>query len=389
MRITAFASELRTLISFCFIIVTSQANTQSKWKKHLVMEQGHCNSAVAIDVNKDGKQDVIASFNGKVSLFMAPDWKQEILLYQFENAGAGCIHSTIIDVDNDGDLDWAGSLAHEHPFWLENPGPSDFAKGPWLKRIIDPEITGIHCLLTSDIDNDGRLDLVINNFLPDEGIADSMAWFSVPENAHAADNWQRYIFADGDARGGSHYMSAADIDGDGWKEIAVGAKGKPFDDGNWFAYWKNPGGEKVKEPWKKIVLAEDHLGATNILGTDVNGDGKIDWVASRGHGVGVLWFENPSWKIHEIDLEIKQPHSLTVADHDQDGDIDIASCGFESEWVRWYENDGKGNFTIHTLDEAQQSYDLRSIDMDGDGDQDLLNAGRGSKNVVWYENLLR
>ena len=389
MRITAFTSEVRTLISFCLIMLAGHTNAQTKWKRHLIMEQGHCNSAVAIDVNKDGKQDVIASFNGKVSLFMAPDWKQEILLYQFKNAGAGCIHSTTIDVDNDGDLDWAGSLAHEHPFWLKNPGPSDFAKGPWVMRIIDPEITGIHCLLTSDIDNDGRQDLVINNFLPDEGIADSMAWFSVPENVHASDKWQRYIFADGDARGGSHYMSAADIDGDGWKEIAVGAKGKPFDDGNWFAFWKNPGKEGVKGAWKKTILAEDHLGATNILGADVNGDGKVDWVASRGHGVGVLWFENPSWKIHEIDQEIKQPHSLTVADHDQDGDIDIASCGFESEWVRWYENDGKGNFTIHTLDEAQQSYDLRSIDMDGDGDQDLLNAGRGSKNVVWYENLLK
>ena len=184
-------------------------------------------------------------------------------------------------------------------------------------------------------------------------------------------------------------MSAADIDGDGWKEIAVGAKGKPFDDGDWFAFWKNPGKEDVKGAWKKTILAENQKAATNILAADVNGDGKVDWVASRGHGTGVLWFENPSWKIHKIDQEIKQPHSLTVADHDQDGDIDIASCGFESEWVRWYENDGQGNFTVHTLDEAQQSYDLRSIDMDGDGDVDLLNAGRGSKNVVWYENLLK
>ena len=377
------------LMAFVFMIFCTHTNAQTSWKKHIIMEQGHCNSALAIDVNKDGKQDVIASFNGKVSLFIAPDWKQEVLLYQFENAAAGCIHSTTIDVDNDGDLDWAGSLAHNHPFWLENPGPSDFAKGPWVKRIIDPEITGIHCLITSDIDNDGKQDLVINNFLPDEGIADSMAWFSVPENVHAAEKWHRYIFADGDARGGSHYMSAADIDGDGWKEIAVGAKGKPFDDGNWFAFWKNPGKDHVKGAWKKTILAKDQLGATNILAADVNGDGKADWIASRGHGTGVLWFENPSWKIHEIDQEIKQPHSLTVADHDQDGDIDIASCGFESEWVRWYENDGKGNFTIHNLDEAQQSYDLRSIDMDGDGDIDLLNAGRGSKNVVWYENLLK
>ncbi|MGJ8671815.1 FG-GAP repeat domain-containing protein [Rubritalea sp.] len=78
-----------------------------------------------------------------------------------------------------------------------------------------------------------------------------------------------------------------------------------------------------------------------------------------------------------------------MADFDQDGDLDVASCGFGSEWVRWYENDGKGNFSIHTIDESQQSYDLRSVDMDGDGDLDLLNAGRASNNVVWYENLLK
>ena len=47
-------------------------------------------------------------------------------------------------------------------------------------------------------------------------------------------------------------MGAGDIDGDGWKEIAVGAKGKPFVDGNWFAYWKNPGKDGVKGAWKKV-----------------------------------------------------------------------------------------------------------------------------------------
>ncbi|MCH2614972.1 MAG: FG-GAP-like repeat-containing protein, partial [Opitutales bacterium] len=108
----------------------------------------------------------------------------------------------------------------------------------------------------------------------------------------------------------------------------------------------------------------------------------------RGHSSGVLWVENPSWKIHEIDADIEQPHSLTVADHDNDGDLDAASCGYGNEWVRWYENNGSGSFKIHTLDESQQSYDLRTIDMDGDGDLDLLNAGRGTKNVVWYENRL-
>ena len=239
------------------------------WKKHTIMEQGHCNTAVALDVNGDKCLDVIASFNGRVSLFVAPDWKQEVILYRFPRGKRGCIHSSVIDADGDGDLDWAGSLSNEHPFWLENPGKAEALKGAWTPRSIDPEITGIHCLLPSDIDNDGRDDLVINNFAPEEGLGDSMAWFRAPKNPLSAKQWERYVFADGDARGGNHYMGAADVDGDGWREIAVGAKGKPFADGNWFAFWTNPGKDGVRGPWKKTILAENQLGATNILPGDM------------------------------------------------------------------------------------------------------------------------
>ncbi len=360
-----------------------------KWTKHVVMEQGHCNTAVALDANGDHLLDVIASFNGTVSLFIAPTWQQQYVMHRFTGGPKGCIHSEVLDVDGDGDLDWAGTIANQHPFWLENPGPKHIKQGIWIPRIIDPVITGIHCILKSDINNDGRPNLVINNFQPDKGLGDSIVWYSIPKSPRRATQWERHIFADGDARGGSHYMGVGDIDGDGWKEIAVGAKGAPFADGNWFAFWKNPGRGRVEQAWKKVMLAENQMAATNILAADVNGDGKTDWVASRGHGAGVIWFKNPSWEINVIDATIRQPHSLTVADFDDDGDIDVASCGYGSKRVMLYLNDSHGNFQLQELDGDQESYDLRSIDMDGDGDIDLLNAGRGSENVSWYENPLK
>lgn len=42
----------------------------ANWKKHIIMEPDHCNTAVAIDANGDPALDVIASFNRRVSLFL-------------------------------------------------------------------------------------------------------------------------------------------------------------------------------------------------------------------------------------------------------------------------------------------------------------------------------
>ena len=154
--------------------------------------------------------------------------------------------------------------------------------------------------------------------------------------------------------------------------------------GDWFAWWEAPA--DPEQVWTKHLLSDQQPGATNIHPADVNGDGRTDFIASRGHGQGVLWFEAPAFKPHDIHATLAGPHCLAVADLDGDGDTDAATCAKDDRVTAWFENDGRGNFTTHVLDNDQAAYDIRATDLDGDGDLDLLVAGQASKNVVWYEN---
>ncbi|MBM83280.1 MAG: hypothetical protein CMJ78_22190, partial [Planctomycetaceae bacterium] len=260
----------------------------------------------------------------------------------------------------------------------------------WKYHLIDDKVNGIHGLLKGDVDKDGQFDLLANSAQPLDPYPDSLAWLKPPQNPRKADRWHRYIFANKDAPGLSHYLGFGDVNGDGRPDASSAAKGGPQaipGTGEWFAWWEAPA--DPRKPWEKHLLADKQPGATNIMPADVNGDGKVDFIASRGHGRGVIWFENPNWKIHAIHKTLKEPHCLTVTDMDGDGDIDAATCAYGDEICAWFENDGKGQFKTHIVGTEQQAYDIRSVDMDKDGDLDLLVAGRGTKNVVWYESPIK
>lgn len=363
------------------------------WKKHTIVdsESGGINSAVSDDFDRDGYRDVIASYGRRVSILKGPDWRPTTI-HEFQrglsrnNPGSACIHSCLLDVDGDGDLDFVGS--NNTVFWLECPD-EPFSGEPWTYRVVDDEILGTHCLITGDVNRDGRVDLIANSFktTPSTRIPNSITWIETPRNLKKSDEWTRHVFAANDAPGGSHYMGFGDVNDDGRPEIVAGAKGgNGFEGGEWFAYWEQP--EDPTRTWKKHMLSDRQPGASNIHPGDLNGDGHTDFIASRGHGAGLLWFKGPHFEAIEIDEKIVGPHSLILEDLDNDGDLDVATCGrFETSTVAWYENDGSANFEKHIIDVNQGSYDMRAEDMDGDGDLDFLIAGHWSGNVVWYEKL--
>ncbi len=368
-------------------------SAETTWKKHVVQPSsktmGNINTAVAHDWNHDGHKDIIASFNGAVILLPGPDWKSQIILHQFTDTKTGnvakrsCIHSTLMDVDGDGDLDFCGS--NQTVFWLECP--SQPLSKPWTYRTVDDQIKGTHCLIIGDVDGNGKVDLIANSGrgADQTPFPNSLTWQQVSGKGQS---WQRHIFADGDAPGASHYTGFGDVNGDGRPDISCAAKGgERFPGGEWFAWWEQP--LDPRKPWKKHLLADHQVGATNIQPVDLNGDGRLDFAATRGHGKGILWFPGPTFKPVEIDPDIEGPHCLATSDMDQDGDVDIVTCGHQVTGIAaWYENNGQGQFTRHVVGTDQSSYDVRTVDLDSDGDLDILIAGHFSNNLVWYENPL-
>jgi hypothetical protein len=371
---------------FTFAIAAHAAQPKGNWKKHVVWQGQRTNVAVAADFTGDGKVDVISSSGGKTRLFVAPDWKQIII---GDDKDHTFIHGETFDVDGDGDADFIG--ARYKPgliVWFEQP--KDASTGPWMARIAEDEIIGIHGVLKADVNGDGKLDLLANSGQPTGKFPNSAAWLEVPKNPRSAKRWTRHIFAKEDAPGLSHYLGAGDLNGDGRLDITLAAKGGAADKsgmGEWFAWWE--AGKDPNKPFTKHLLPGKHPGATNIMPADVNGDGKLDIIATRGHGVGLIWYENPKWAIHEINNDLQSPHCLQIGDIDNDGDLDAASCAYLSRKAAWFENDGKGKFTTHIIGADQCAYDIRLVDMDADGDLDVLIAGQQSNNIVWYENPLK
>ncbi len=379
-----FLAKRRVLLSLLGLLLSCSPLTgEELWNKHIIQEGMPNTVAVAADFTGDGRPDVISNSDGKTRLFVAPDWKELII---DETPGYDFIHGETFDVDRDGDPDFIG--ARYSPgliVWLECP--DDPAAGLWKARIVDDQLNGIHGVLKGDVDRDGYPDLFANSAQTVGEFPNSAAWLKVPEHPRRADRWQRNLFAAGDAPGLSHYLGYGDINGDGRPDIALAAKGGEQDKsglGEWFAWWEAP--QDPTHPFKKHPLPGRHPGATNIQQADLNGDGKVDLLASRGHGQGLIWFENPTWDIHDINTELRSPHCLQVLDMDSDGDIDAATCAYDSKIAAWFENDGRGNFTTNVVARDQAAYDIRAVDMDNDGDIDLLIAGQNSRNVVWYEN---
>ena len=381
-------------ISVCLLLFSASVLEASiSWQKHQAALGERTRGIDAADFDGDGNLDILATGEVNVFIVLNPMENQRAQVL-WDTGGGSLLHAACGDLDNDGDLDFV--VARGQSPWIdyrEKRARREKAKKPkgvedfsiaWIENAgelnrklswypIDLDMHGCHGLAVGDMNRDGVTDVVGNSFQGD--FKDSVAWF---ENFEG--KFVRHMIASGTAPVRPHYMDIADLDYDGKPDVVVG-----HSRGNVLSWYKNP--PSLYRKWSDNLIGEQE-GVTNAQIADIDGDGRLDVVSSNGHGTGLHWFKGPYWNLNTIDDAITDCHAMDVGDFDSDGDIDVATASFSEKIVRWYENQGKGNFRGHDIDigSGQEAYDLKAVDLNKDGRLDLLLAGLQSDNAVWYIN---
>ena len=321
------------------------------------------------------------------------------------------LFSAPCDLDQDGWMDMlVTDRLNDRMVWLRNNGETLFDERP----IPDTDGYLTYPFLT-DLDEDGDIDLLGATY----GGAEVCWW----EN-DGAESFTKHVI--GDMMGG-HWAKAVDLDEDNDLDVVVcgleNGGNKWFendgsehfvehvispsrsshcvdwddfdDDGDWdlvttdidagVVVWENDGSEGF------TPTVHPFLWAHWVVVDDIDLDGDPDFAAVSYNPSEVAWWENDgsgSFTKHSVSTSFLGPLVVDTGDLDEDGDVDIAASAINSHEVSWWENDGGEGFTEHRL--AAGSYtnatSVQIADLDGDSDADLICTGQIQPCVRWYDS---
>jgi dienelactone hydrolase len=373
---------LRMLSVLALLGTATGSAADLQFRPHAI-DPEHVNSAAcAIDVDRDGKLDVVSGG----WWYRAPDWKRtfvrdvEVIRGRFDD------YSNLpLDVNGDGRVDYiSANYRSSKIYWIEQPADPTAA---WTTHTV-AEPGRMETARLVDLNGDGRLDLLPNG-------TDFAAWWEITPKNDASDHvtWTRHELPE-ELKG--HGVGWGDINGDGRLDL-VCPKG-----------WAEAPVDRAADKWAWHAEFRLHRdGSVPMLVFDVDIDGDADLVWGRAHRTGLYWLEQGrdgdqrTWTQHTIDTAWSQPHTLGLADLDGDGrpevvvgkrylghdgkdvgewdPLVIAAYSFLPESKTW-----RRQVLVHGTD-AGFDLDPKIVDLDADGDLDLLCPGRSG--LYWLENV--
>jgi hypothetical protein len=368
-------------------------------------------AVLLVDVNGDGKKDIVAVDTKRVIWFENPTWKVHTIIQGMTKPDNVCIDAH--DIDGDGKLDfalgagWKGPAASKEDSTLQWLKQGKTLDDPWTMHAIDLEPT-IHRIRFADIDGNGKPALISvplmgrgatakNNWMdgspirvtayriPKDPTKDRWVPEVLDESLHAAHNFEPFFTATG-----------------GRKDILVASY-------EGVSLLFKPNGKD----WKRQRLGtgnqdnpKSSRGSSEIKLGKLKNDKRFIVTIEPWHGNQVVVYTAPTekgkmWDRHVIDEQLRWGHAIACTDLDGDGNEDVV-IGVRDEpdpkkgdkfterrGVRIYKAlDDKGaKWQRQIIDNGGVAVeDLAAADLNGDGRIDIVAVGRQTHNVRVYLN---
>lgn len=284
---------------------------------------------------------------------------------------------TAADLDGDDDDDLvSASFSGDSLRWYENLHGEFISAG----EVITVTADGVVDVIAGDLDGDGDLDL-----LSAASLSDTVFWY---ENLGVLSGGLTFgspqVIAT--AVDGVISLFAADLDGDGDLDVVSASE---LD--HTIAWYENLGGLFVTDFGPQQVITATALGARDVHGEDLDGDGDVDLLSASLGDDTISWYENSgsgSFTAHVLSTTSADPFCVQTPDLDGDGDPDILSASYGDDSIVWQENLGGGVFGLPQIitSSADGACAVRAADLDWDGDLDVMGASVGSDTIAWFEN---
>ncbi|MGY8657872.1 MAG: FG-GAP repeat domain-containing protein, partial [Verrucomicrobiales bacterium] len=216
------------------------ARDLSNWKYHKLQDAGWIMSLIAIDMNKDGRDDILVS-------------------------------------DRKGQ--------RRGIYWLERPEASAAEDNQkWRRRNVGGQDREIKFISHGDLDQDGVLDIIAID-------KKSVTWF----RAHKT-GWSEHVIPLPKGVGGGKSAVILDVNLDGRNDIVFSCEGAngPLSGMRWLSWRDSP----FDKEWQSHEIAgEPGIKYDQVIPYDVDGDSDLDILCCEERDqLGVFWYENPSKK---------------------------------------------------------------------------------------------
>jgi hypothetical protein len=280
----------------------------------------------------------------------------------------------LIDLDGDGKLDILGTEMRQGVVFSGHPDrPGGLTA---VASIPHPAHVAV-----ADVDKDGILDLLVGDlgtFFPEDHNKGAVIWLRGTGGGKYSGFW-----LDGWPRVAD--VEAADFGGHGWNDLVVAAFG-----------WRKSGRISVMEnrtanprqPSFTEHVVDSRTGAIHVIPVDLNGDGKMDFVAllAQEHETVVAYINQGDFRFEQrVIYEAPHPNwgstGIQLVDLDKDGDLDVLLTHGDTfddgivkpyHGIQWLENKGTYPYTEHTIATMAGVHRAVAVDLDGDGDLDIV-----------------